>query len=182
MRKLLPKTSKNPAGFTLIELMIVITIMAILAIIAIAIYSGLQARARNAKRQGEVKALADALEVNKVPTSLTYPGQILSVWFPGSVIPNNFTGDVPHYVVLYTGTAQCAISAPSLVQWPATSAVPSGATTTCGTAPSIIDLNTVIGPLPGVPVTIVTFLVCALQESEVIGNTTRTAFCIPSAQ
>lgn len=185
MRKLLPKTANNPRGFTLIELMIVITIMAILAIIAIAIYTGLQARARNAKRQGEVKALADGFEVNKIATALAYPQAIQPAWFPGGVIPSNVAGDIPHYVVLYTDTLACSIQAPTTAQWNYNRTVPapSGATPVapCADIPGVLD---VVGGTTALSATtpIYTFLVCAMLESEVIGVTTGIPFCIPSSQ
>ena len=51
----------NERGFTLIELMIVIAIIGILAAIVIPIYSNMQARARVAKAQSDLRGLYSAL-------------------------------------------------------------------------------------------------------------------------
>ena len=63
------------AGFTLIELLIVVAIIGILSAIAIPLYANVQAKARIAKAQGDIRALTSAASVyaahmNVVPAAL----------------------------------------------------------------------------------------------------------------
>jgi len=55
--------SRNRYGFTIVELLIVIVVIAILAAISVVAYSGIQQRARNAQRIQDVKTIAKAIEL-----------------------------------------------------------------------------------------------------------------------
>ena len=56
------KISKRQQGFTIVELLIVIVVIGILAALVITTYTGIQAKARNSKRQTDVNAVQTQLE------------------------------------------------------------------------------------------------------------------------
>ncbi len=58
---------KNSQGFTLVELLIVITILAILATVGALYYVGLNSKARDSGRKADLYEISIALEVNKNP-------------------------------------------------------------------------------------------------------------------
>src|SRR5665213_2935255 len=53
---------KRNQGFTIVELLIVIVVIGILALLVITTYSGIQAKARNSKRQTDVASLQTQVE------------------------------------------------------------------------------------------------------------------------
>lgn len=98
MNKFLPKTKNNTSGFTLVELMVVITIIAILSVIGITIFTGAQKSARDGVRQQDIQAISKALEVNKVANTTTYQPLLPAQFVEG--IPLDPLGSVRQYCVL----------------------------------------------------------------------------------
>src|SRR3989338_3437078 len=78
----------NKKGFTLVELMVAISIVAILAVVGLVVYGNVQATARNSQREQSLQAITTALESNKPPGSTIYP-QILDTQFSGGTVPTD---------------------------------------------------------------------------------------------
>lgn len=83
--KLLPKFKNNPRGFTLIELLVVVAIIAILSLIGLTLFSGVQKSARDAKRKGDIDAIAKALEANYSSATATYPAPTDAMFASGGL-------------------------------------------------------------------------------------------------
>jgi len=67
------KLMKRRFGFTLLELLIVIAIIGILVAIGTASYSNAQKKSRDARRQGDLKAIQNAFEQYYSKNSGNYP-------------------------------------------------------------------------------------------------------------
>lgn len=173
--KSLPITSNIRTGFTLVELMVVIAIMAILATISFSIFSGVQNNARDAKRREDIIAIANALEVNKVQGAITYP-QILSTYFAGNVVPTEQAGYVPRYSLVSPNAPRVtAIQLNTGAAWPVDTANISTAQFTTVPAASPLISVTVAAAIPAFTTNFTVFQLCARLESGTI-------FCRPSGQ
>jgi len=173
--KQLPNISNNRKGFTLIELLVVIAIIAILATIGAAIFSGVQQRARNARREGDVTAIAKAFEAQKVAGSTSYP-LISATWFGGGVIPaDSYTGATPPvYSIAYVDVPNCVVGRAGSASWDSNTANPLASSFTL--TPAACD-TLVIGAVSAAPIGITSFQICALREGA-----TNDVFCVANQQ
>lgn len=168
MKRFLPKTVNNPTGFTLVELLITVSVIAILATIGLAVYGnlGLQAKARNNVRKTDIDNIANALEVNKAVEGGNYivlaPSQ-----FSNGVIPTD-----PGTTTAYCGTKNTTDVAVSITAVGGTDC----STITGGTAANWGVVSSTV------PVAAASWKVCAELEAEVNPTKTATVYCKRNVQ
>ncbi len=150
---------KKSAGFTLVELLVVVAIIALLTTIAVAIYADTQSKARDTRRKADIDAIAKTLEVHKSDAGGYQPLKG-SYFDPGRGMPKKDS----------QGILYCLISNPTTTDLPSESG---WSTSTCpagGWTPVAIDM-------PAVGTT--SWAVCAKLENgftKADGNTTK-AYC-----
>lgn len=92
-------------GFTLVELMVAIAIVAILATVGLTIFTGSQKSARDTKRRSDIQAIAAAFESHYLPVASTCDGDegdtaytqpsycpLIAGWFAGNAVPTDPVG------------------------------------------------------------------------------------------
>ncbi len=89
MKKLLPRSIRNPKGFTLIELLIVVTIIAVLSVIGAVVYTGIQKNARDASRKAAINSVADAMEASYSKTTAGSYDALALTMFSSSTVPTD---------------------------------------------------------------------------------------------
>ncbi len=92
MKKFLPTSttlSVNKNGFTLVELMVVITIIAILTVIGITVYNGVQKNARDARRRADIDSIASAMEANYGKVTAGKYSALAGTMFSSNTVPED---------------------------------------------------------------------------------------------
>lgn len=100
----LPKV--RTSGFTLVELMIVIAIIAVLSVIGVTIFSGIQKDSRDARRRADIDAIASAMEANYGKTTAGRYDPLLVTFFASGTVPTDPT-DTPGAAAGNTCPAVC---------------------------------------------------------------------------
>ncbi len=161
MKKFLPKSLANPSGFTLIELMVVVSIIAILSVIGIVAFGNTQKNARDTRRRSDIDAISKALEVNKNPGLDTYNVLVDTQFAQGKVPTDSGNGSAT-----YCANASTTAGSPPAVPtaWSNTSACPTSYATVSITYPAA---------------TAKSWTICALLET---GLNPNNIFCRQSAQ
>lgn len=85
-------SQKTRSGFTIVELLIVIVVIAILAAISIVAYSGIQQRARDSQRTNDIATLQKALEMYHADNG-GYPTCLGATYQPGGTRSACSSGD-----------------------------------------------------------------------------------------
>ncbi len=93
MKKYLPNSAK---GFTLVEILVAITIIAVLAAVGIVVFGGVQTKARDARRSQDLDAIANAIEGKKQAGGIFYSG-LTSADFSSGSIPTDPKSSTQNY-------------------------------------------------------------------------------------
>lgn len=155
----------TPLGFTLVEILVVITIISILSVIGMVIFGGVQKSARNSARKQDIQAIARALEVNKGTNTSIY----------NSLQPSQLASGIPQDP---SGTKKYCILSRINNTTPAKPTVwgDSACPTAVESAGTSVEEITAAGGVP--PPTATNFQVCALLENGPAPN----IYCIPNQQ
>lgn len=95
-----PVKSDRRAGFTIVELLIVIVVIAILATISIVAYNGVQQRVRDTKRKDDIAKIAKAFQLWAADTGKGFDtinagsGGVALGWFDSSYAPYDSVASV----------------------------------------------------------------------------------------
>lgn len=90
-------TFRDAKGFTIVELLVVIVVIAILAAVTIVAYNGVQQRARDSARANNVQSIKSALEIYYADNN-AYPAVCAGGDNAGCAISSLSTALVPTYI------------------------------------------------------------------------------------
>lgn len=92
MKQILPmkgfSAKREPKGFTLVELLVAITIVAVLAAVGIVVFGGVQSKARDSRRSQDITAVVNSLEGKRQSGSIFYTA-IAATDFAGGAVPTD---------------------------------------------------------------------------------------------
>lgn len=91
------------AGFTIVELLIVIVVIAILAAIVIVAYNGIQGRARDSRRVQDMKTIVKGLEIYKTNNG-SYPAPVSTTGAAGWEVSTDGTSPTNFLSALISST------------------------------------------------------------------------------
>ena len=91
------KQVSKQTGFTIVELLIVIVVIAILAAITIVAYNGIQNRATAAKEISDIQSIDKAIQLYYIDNG-SYPPTPGNTWVGWSQAPNFVPGITPKYI------------------------------------------------------------------------------------
>lgn len=171
MKNFLPRTLNTSKGFTLVELMVVIAIIAILSVVGLTIFSGVQQQARNSRRQSDIQAIAKALESAKQVNVAAYASLTVNS-FAGGTIPNESAPTTARYCIS-TSTTVTVPPQPGVAAW-------NGAANICPTAGGYVDVAAAPGGVTALPVNTLTWRLCAVIEPY--SATAATFYCNANSQ
>lgn len=95
-----PIVRKTYSGFSLVELLITVSIIAILISIGIASYATINKQSRDTKRKGDIEQVRAALEMYRANTG-TYPAAGGGSWVVASSATDATAGLTPYLVSTY---------------------------------------------------------------------------------
>jgi type II secretion system protein G len=106
----------NKKGFTLIELLVVIAIIGLLSTIAVVSFSNANNKAKNAKKQADIRSMQSAIELYNTDTG-SYPAVPATWALLGTTLVPYFQGGLPTppdttvYTYCLSGTSKYLLAA-----------------------------------------------------------------------